>query len=129
MQKTFIIIVLLILPIHVFADRYIEDSVGSSSGGLFEVIIGIVLSIGAIFYFFDSFEQRQKRHINGEKPRTMDSIGDWIFHLIGYAIVSIFGCFAILLILKLIGGTTLVRKYWYWAFLSCFGLLIFLRRT
>lgn len=129
MRKKSIIILLAVFPIQAYADRYIEDSVGSSSGGFFDAIIGIGLSIAAIFYFYNSFELWKKRQANSEKPKQMDSIGDWILHLIGYAFVSIFASFAILLILKIVMGTIFVRDYWYWAFLSCFGLLVFLKRT
>lgn len=129
MKRKLIIILLSLLPIRAFADRYIEASEGSSSGGFFDVIIGIGLSITAIFYFYNSFELWKIRHTNNEKPKQMDGIGDWILHLIGYAFVSIFTSFAILLILKIIAGPTFVRDYWNWIFLSFFGLLVFLKRT
>lgn len=129
MKKILTTFILLIISAHVFADRYIDDGLESSSGGFFDIIIGIVFSIAALFFFGNSFSKWKERQNKGEKPKSLDNTGDWILHLIAYALVSIFACPAILLIFRLIGGATFVREYWYWAFLICFGVLTFLRRT
>lgn len=129
MKKIAATFLLLITSFHVFADRYIEDGVGSSSGGFFDIIIGFALCIAALFYFADSFSKWNERQSKGEKPEPKDGMSDWIFTLFGYAIVSIFACVPILAIFKIIGGAAFVREYWCWGFLLCFSLLVFLKRT
>ena len=129
MKKIITAIFLLLCSFHVFANRYIEDGIGSSSGGFFDVIIGFVLGIAALFYFADSFSKWNARQAKGEKPEPKDGVGDWIFTLIGYALVSIFACMPILAIFKIIGGAAFVREYWHLAFFLCFGVLTFLKRT
>ena len=129
MNKISISLLLFFTSFNVFADRYIEDRLGSSSGGFFDIIIGIILAIAALYYFANSFSKWKARQAKNEKPETVDSMAEWIFFLFAYAIISAFACIPILLILKIIGGASFVREYWYWGFILCFSALIYLKRS
>lgn len=129
MKKIMIGLILFITSFHIFAGRYIEDGLGSSSGGFFDIVIGVVCIIGALYYFANSFSEWKLRRSKGEKPESIDSISQWMFFIFAYAIISAFACMPVLLVFKLIGGAAFVREYWYLAFLLCLGVLTFLKRT
>lgn len=129
MKKISILLLLIFTSMHVFADRYIDDGLVGSSGGIFNIIIAILLAIGASFYFADSFSKWKTRQAKDKKTEPIGSVAEWIFFLFAYAIISAFACIPILLVLKVIGSTELVREYWYWVFLFCFSILIYLKRT
>lgn len=129
MKKIFTTLLLLTISVHVFAGRYIEDSIGSSSGGIFDITIATILGLGALFYLADSFSKWRERQTKGEKPVPKSDMADWIFTLVGYLIISIFACAPIMAIFKLIGGADFVKETWYFVLLACFAGLTFLRRT
>ncbi|MCU4601665.1 MULTISPECIES: putative four-helix membrane protein [Acinetobacter] len=129
MKKTPILLILIFTPFHTYADRYIEDGLGSSSGGFFDIIIGVVCIIGALYYFVNSFSEWKVRRSKGEKPESIDSIAQWMFFIFAYAFISAFACIPLILILKIIGGASFVKEYWYWGFILCFSALIYLKRS
>lgn len=129
MKKIATILVLLITSLPAFADRYIEDSAGSSSGGFFNIIFGIIFSILALLYLVHSFSKWKDRQEKNEKPEPLNDAWDWGTHLFGYAIVAIFACMSVLLISRIFFDAIFVREYWYWVFLICFGLITYFKRT
>ncbi|WP_347455710.1 putative four-helix membrane protein [Acinetobacter thermotolerans] len=128
-QKIIVTPLIFLSSTYVFADRFIEDGVGSSSGGIFNAILGVILMIAALYYFFTSYVDWSERQKKGEKPKPKNDLGEWIPALIGYALVSIFAFIPIMFIVRIFGSAEFVREYWYFIYLSCFGLLTFLRRT
>ncbi|OTG58631.1 hypothetical protein B9T36_09755 [Acinetobacter sp. ANC 4204] len=129
MKKISISLIIFFISFSVYADRYIEDGLRGSSGGFFDIIIGIVFAIGALIYFVDSFSKWKVRQAKDEKPEQIDGVAEWSFFLFAYAIISAFACIPVLLILKIIGGADFVREYWLWGFILFFSILTYLKRT
>ena len=129
MKKIPISLIIIFTPFHTFAGRYIEDGLGGSSGGFFDIIIGVICIIGALYYFVNSFSQWKVRQSKGEKPKSIESIAEWIFFIFAYAFISAFACIPLILILKIIGGASFVKEYWYWGFIVSFSALIYLKRS
>ena len=83
----------------------------------------------AYFYLFDSYANWKNRRKNSEKPEPTDDATDWIFMLIGFAIVALFLCFPALLLTKWIAGAATVRETWWVFYFGFLGALYFYRRT
>lgn len=119
------------ISIKSFADRYgvyDSDSV-SSSTSFFDIILGIVFSIGSIIFIVSSFLEWKERRKKGLKPEPKDDLTDLVFTLVGYAVVAIFLVIPILFIIKLFGSHLFIKENWYWMYLICFSLITYLRRT
>ncbi len=129
-KKLSTLLILLSLSLHGLAAIHMSPRIGSSSySGPLDALILMIVGIGALYFYYKSFLKWIKRKSTGEKPERKLGLDDWGITLAGYVLVSIFACGPIFEILQSVGGYQLVRDTWYIVFISCFGLLFFLRRT
>jgi len=129
-KKLSTLLVLLSISLHGLAAIHMSPRMGSSSySGPLDTLILMIVGMGALYFYYKSLLKWIKRRSTGEKPERKLGLDDWGITLAGYVMVSIFACGPIFEILQSVGGYQLVRDTWYFVFISCFGLLFFLRRT
>lgn len=137
-RKFYIIIVLLLLPMYSFADRYgmydpSDEYFVNLSGFSFNEITAklILLYIVYISYKFllDSYKNWNSRKSNNEKPNMPLSISDWLSTIVGYLIVSFFLVLPILVTIKFMENSQALRDNWFWLQATAFIAICYLRKT
>lgn len=138
MKRMYWTLFMILMSARALADRYgIHDdyeeydrSGGRGSGDAvlkFLVIFGV--GFLALCYFVVSFDQWQQRQTRQEKPKPKDGIGDWIFTLIGYGLVSLALTAPIFTIIKWTTSYETAREFLWWIFGASTACLTYLRRT
>jgi len=137
-RKYYPFIILLLLPMYSFADRYgmhapSDEYYVDFSGFSFNDIIAKLILFYIVYlsykFLLNSYKGWSSRKLNMEKPDIPQSTSDWLLTIVGYLIVSFLLVFPILVTIKVMENSQALRDNWFWLQGTAFFAIGYLRKT